>query len=41
MLFGGFGEANSSTGLLNDLWKYDITNNEWAWMSGDSTINEK
>ncbi len=40
-LFGGFGEANSSTGLLNDLWKYDITNNEWAWMSGDSTINEK
>ena len=31
-LFGG--------GLYrNDLWKYDITLNEWAWMSGDTILN--
>ena len=22
-------------GYLNDVWKYDITLNQWAWLSGD------
>ncbi|MBS1744088.1 MAG: T9SS type A sorting domain-containing protein [Bacteroidetes bacterium] len=36
-LFGGIGYT-SVYGMLNDLWKYDINNNEWVWMHGDSTI---
>jgi len=37
-LFGGYGTgANGSQGLLNDLWKFDPSTNEWAWMDGSST----
>jgi hypothetical protein len=32
-LFGGMGSA----GFLNDLWKYDVTLNQWAWMKGSQT----
>ncbi len=39
-LFGGFGDAPSGNGRLNDLWQYDLALNQWIWMSGDSTINE-
>jgi hypothetical protein len=35
-VFGGRGWG-TGFGLRNDLWKYDIVNNEWTWMSGDST----
>ncbi|MBK8845638.1 MAG: hypothetical protein IPO27_03370 [Bacteroidetes bacterium] len=35
-LFGGFGFDVSSYGYQNDLWKYNITTNEWTWMKGDS-----
>lgn len=31
-LFGGSG----AKGLLNDLWRYNITNNEWTWVGGDN-----
>lgn len=35
-LFGGIGyDANGNFGKLNDLWKYNITTNEWIWMKGD------
>ncbi len=34
-LFGGY----NTSGLLNDLWKYDVLNNQWVWMSGNNTIN--
>jgi len=34
-LFGG-GSTGSNYG---DLWKYDIANNEWTWMSGSSAVN--
>ncbi|MFT3908042.1 MAG: kelch repeat-containing protein [Ferruginibacter sp.] len=38
-LFGGNGYAASgSGGRLGDLWKYNINNNEWTWMKGDSVI---
>jgi hypothetical protein len=39
-LFGGYGYASSGLpGGLNDLWKYDIGNNEWTWVGGLSTTN--
>lgn len=39
--FGGTGytASSSTSGLLNDLWKFDITTNEWTWISGDSTFS--
>lgn len=42
-LYGGYGSDGSSSkeGCLNDLWKYDISINQWAWLSGDNTINNK
>ncbi|MGP8184783.1 MAG: chitobiase/beta-hexosaminidase C-terminal domain-containing protein [Terracidiphilus sp.] len=41
-LFGGFGsDANGTPGMtiLNDLWKYDVATNQWAWMSGSNTAS--
>jgi N-acetylneuraminic acid mutarotase len=38
-LFGGEGfEADSTSGLLNDLWKYSIAGNQWTWVNGSDTI---
>ncbi len=40
-LFGGLGlSAYSNHGSLNDLWKFDMANNEWTWISGSDTINQ-
>jgi N-acetylneuraminic acid mutarotase len=40
-LFGGNGRATTvTTGYLNDLWKFDVTTNEWTWMSGSNAINQ-
>lgn len=39
-LFGGYGNDGSSTGILNDLWKYNITTNTWTWMKGNNTIGK-
>ncbi|MBK9965891.1 MAG: hypothetical protein IPP07_13695 [Holophagales bacterium] len=33
-LFGGWGYASSSSGYLNDLWKYDRGIGQWSWRSG-------
>lgn len=40
-LFGGNGYygSTSSTGNMNDLWKWDGTN--WTWVGGDNDINKK
>jgi N-acetylneuraminic acid mutarotase len=39
-LFGGYGYGTTATiGDLNDLWKFDVTTNQWTWVSGSSTIN--
>jgi N-acetylneuraminic acid mutarotase len=39
-LFGGAGYASTATyGCLNDLWKYNISTNQWTWVSGDNTVN--
>jgi gliding motility-associated-like protein len=41
-LFGGVGYAASGgTGLLNDLWKYDPSSNQWTWISGDNVVGQK
>jgi N-acetylneuraminic acid mutarotase len=41
-LFGGNGYASSSTfGILNDLWKYNPTTNQWEWVSGSNSTNAK
>ena len=26
-------------GTLNDLWRYNVDNNTWAWMSGSTTTD--
>jgi hypothetical protein len=40
-IFGGFGVINSTTtGNMNDLWKYDITANQWVWVSGTNSFNQ-
>ena len=35
-LYGG----ESNNGTLNDLWKYNPTNNEWMWMTGTHNDND-
>jgi N-acetylneuraminic acid mutarotase len=41
-LFGGngWGSSASSTGDLNDVWKYNISTNQWTWINGDTVINK-
>lgn len=39
-LFGGNGASSSSYGRLNDLWKYDITTNQWTWVKGSNSVNQ-
>jgi N-acetylneuraminic acid mutarotase len=40
-IFGGFGyDINGNIGDLNDLWKYDITANEWTWMKGEGDFTQ-
>jgi hypothetical protein len=34
-----YGGARSAATACNDLWKYDISTNQWTWMSGSSTTN--
>ncbi len=37
-LFGGNGfDSNGSEGFLNDLWEFNPSTNQWAWMGGSST----
>lgn len=38
-LFGGTGyDSTGSLGSLNDLWEFNSSTGEWAWMSGSSTV---
>ncbi len=38
-LFGGSGiDSVGNGGLLNDLWVYDTSIGEWAWMAGSTTV---
>ncbi len=38
-LFGGYGTSSYYSGFLNDLWKYNISINEWTWVNGPDTLN--
>jgi len=39
-LLGGTGyDANSNWSVLNDLWEFSPSTNEWAWMGGSSTVS--
>lgn len=38
-LFGGFGFVPGSEGLLNDLWMYDPSKDQWTWESGSVESN--
>lgn len=40
-MFGGLGNTTSATGYLNDLWRYDPSINEWVWMSGHNSANQR
>ncbi|MFL5786649.1 MAG: kelch repeat-containing protein, partial [Flavisolibacter sp.] len=41
-VFGGNGMGTTTgRGALNDLWKYSVANNEWTWVKGKSTTNQK
>jgi N-acetylneuraminic acid mutarotase len=38
-IFGGDGtDANGIGGYLNDLWEFNPSTKEWAWMGGNSTL---
>jgi N-acetylneuraminic acid mutarotase len=39
-LFGGEGEdsAGTANGILNDLWEYNIANNQWTFVMGSSLV---
>ena len=44
-LFGGLGYGITHTGMpgsgyLNDLWRYQVNDSTWTWMSGNDTINQ-
>lgn len=41
-LFGGAGwNSSGSNGYLNDLWKYDVSTGNWAWMKGSQSIGQQ
>lgn len=40
-LYGGRGvPSTAGQGYLNDLWKYNPTTNQWAWISGANVTNQ-
>jgi hypothetical protein len=39
-LFGGYGYIATTSGELNDLWKYSATSGLWTWVSGSSTVTD-
>jgi len=40
-LFGGVGyDSTGQGGILNDLWKFNPSSHEWAWMGGDNRIDQ-
>ncbi|MGD0940443.1 MAG: kelch repeat-containing protein [Terracidiphilus sp.] len=38
-LYGGDGfDANGVVGVLNDMWEFDPSTDQWAWMGGSNTV---
>lgn len=41
-LYGGYGiDIGGSYGLLGDLWRYNIAANNWTYMSGHMSVNQR
>ncbi|NHI94388.1 MAG: hypothetical protein EAX96_17985, partial [Candidatus Lokiarchaeota archaeon] len=40
-LFGGAGYDNVSTGWLNDLWMFNVSDATWTWVSGNYLAEDK
>ncbi|HUY00342.1 MAG TPA: kelch repeat-containing protein [Candidatus Deferrimicrobium sp.] len=38
-LFGGYGYTNASSGQLNDLWRFNVSDATWTWVSGSYSVN--
>lgn len=39
-LFGGYGhDASGNIGVLNDVWRYNIANDQWTWMKGSNSVS--
>jgi hypothetical protein len=39
-LYGGYGYDGNNSGILNDVWKYNPSANEWTWIKGDNIIDQ-
>lgn len=40
-LFGGYGfDSSTNEGLLNDMWEFSPSTNEWTWMGGGDSVGE-
>jgi N-acetylneuraminic acid mutarotase len=39
-LFGGYGFSSTGSGILNDLWRYNVTTNNWTWISGNDDVEQ-
>ena len=39
LMMGGDGYGASTKGLLNDLWSYSESSNQWTWLSGSNESN--
>jgi hypothetical protein len=41
-LFGGSGnDSTGAGGELNDVWEYNLTTHQWAWMAGSRFVNQR
>jgi hypothetical protein len=40
-LFGGWNLLPSGGGLLNDVWEFNPSTDEWSWMGGSSTVDQR
>lgn len=39
-MFGGSGFSSTNFGYLNDLWKLDVSTNNWTWMGGSNSYDQ-
>lgn len=39
-MFGGKSSGANATNYMNDVWVYNTTLSQWAWISGKNTVND-
>lgn len=37
-LYGGYGYTNNNSGVLTDLWKFDVSTGNWVWVGGTTQV---